>query len=125
MKRRGMTLIELLIAVSLVSMLSVGMLYSLRVGLGALEGTQRNITETRRVLGAQRILELQLGSFLPFRANCIAPGGVPGGARALFTGEANVLRFVTGYSLEGGCVGRRRLSKCGWRRESEEWDSGC
>ncbi len=109
MKRRGMTLIELLIAVSLVSMLSVGMLYSIRVGLGALEGTQRNITETRRVIGAQRILELQLGSFLPFRANCTVMGGAPGGARAMFTGEANVLRFVTGYSLEGGMRGTPQI----------------
>lgn len=109
MKRRGMTLIELLIAVSLVSLLSVGMLFSIRVGLGALEGTQRNITESRRVLGAQRILELQLSSFLPFRANCISPGGTPGGPQALFNGEANVLRFVTGYSLEGAMRGTPQI----------------
>ncbi|HPT26161.1 MAG TPA: type II secretion system protein [Bryobacteraceae bacterium] len=109
MKRSGMTLIELLIAVSLVSLLSVGMLFSIRVGLGALEGTQRSVTDTRRVLGAQKILELQLSSLLPLRANCVEMGGVPGGPRMLFTGEATVLRFVTGYSLEGAMRGTPQL----------------
>lgn len=109
MKRRGMTLIELLIAVSLVSLLSVGMLWAIRVALGALEGTQRTVTDARRVLGAQRILELQLASFMPVRANCIEMGGAPGGPRMLFTGEAGVLRFVTGYSLEGAVRGTPQL----------------
>jgi prepilin-type N-terminal cleavage/methylation domain-containing protein len=109
MKQRGMTLIELLIAVSLVSLLSMGMLWSIRVALGALEGTQRTVTETRRVLGAQRILEMQLSSLLPLRANCFEMGGAPGGPRMLFTGEATVLRFVTGYSLDGGMRGTPQL----------------
>ena len=34
---RGMTLMEVLIAVTLVALLSVGMLYSLRAGLGSVE----------------------------------------------------------------------------------------
>ena len=109
MNRRGMTLIELLIAVTLVSLLSVGMLHSIRVGLGAMEGVQRRVTESRRALGAQRILELQLNSFLPLRANCLAPGGVPGGPRALFAGEATMMRFVTRYSLEGGTRGAPQI----------------
>jgi prepilin-type N-terminal cleavage/methylation domain-containing protein len=109
MKRRGMTLIELLIAVTLVSLLSVGMLHSIRVGLGALEGVQRRVTSSRRALGAQRILELQLNSLLPLRANCIDPGGAPGGPRALFAGEMNMMRFVTRYSLEGGMRGTPQI----------------
>ncbi|MBE0657186.1 MAG: prepilin-type N-terminal cleavage/methylation domain-containing protein, partial [Bryobacteraceae bacterium] len=109
MNRRGMTLIELLIAVTLVSLLSVGMLHSIRVGLGALEGVQRSVTNSRRALGAQRILELQLNSLLPLRANCIDAGGALGGPRALFAGEANMMRFVTRYSLEGGMRGTPQI----------------
>lgn len=111
MNRRGMTLIELLIAVALVSLLSVGMLHSIRVGLGALEGVQRRLTASRRALGAQRILELQLNSFLPLRANCLDAGGAPGRPRALFTGEANMMRFVTRYSLEGGMRGTPQIAE--------------
>ena len=57
MKRRptaGVTLMELLIAVLLLSMLSVGLLFALRIGLNAYSKTQTRLMDNRRVAGAQR-----------------------------------------------------------------------
>jgi prepilin-type N-terminal cleavage/methylation domain-containing protein len=99
--RRGVTLLELLIAITLVSLLSTGMLFAIRTGLGALEGVQRRVNDNRRVTGAYRILEQQLGSFLPVRARCGQATGAPGNPTMFFQGEPSVLRFVSAYSLEG------------------------
>lgn len=99
--RRGVTLLELLIAITLVSLLSTGMLFAIRTGLGALEGVSRRVNENRRVTGAYRILENQLGAFLPVRAKCGQATGAPGASTMFFQGEPAVMRFVTGYSLEG------------------------
>lgn len=97
----GVTLLELLIAITLVSLLSTGMLFAIRTGLGALEGVSRRVNDNRRVTGAYRILEHQLGSFLPVRALCGQMLERPSPPVPYFQGEPRVMRFVTGYSLEG------------------------
>ena len=63
MRRRttaGVTLMELLISVLLLSLLSVGLLFALRIGLNAYSKTQTRLMDNRRVAGAQRILEQEL-----------------------------------------------------------------
>lgn len=97
----GVTLLELLIAVTLVSLLSTGMLFAIRTGLGALEGVGRRVQDNRRVTGAYRILESQLGSFVPARAMCGVGAGGQGTAHGFFQGDPTVMRFVSAYSLEG------------------------
>lgn len=100
-RAKGVTLLELLIAITLVSLLSTGMLFAIRTGLGALEGVTRRVNDNRRVTGAYRILEHQLGAFLPARALCGQPMQAAGTPLPFFQGEPRVMRFVTGYSLEG------------------------
>ena len=99
-KQRGMTLIEVLIAVSLLSLLSVGMLFAIRAGLSAMESASRRVALNRRAMGAQRILAEQVAGFLPAKARCgaseVSEGAAP---TALFTGQEGVLRFATRYSL--------------------------
>lgn len=97
MKRSGVTLIEVMIAVSLLSLLSLGILMSLRVGLGALDRTNRRLVNNRRVAGTQRILEAQLAGFMPV----VALAGSPGGQAKVpfFEGRERAMRFVSSYSL--------------------------
>src|ERR1019366_2750786 len=64
----GITLIEVVIAVTLLSMLSVGMLATIRMGFDGLHKTNSRLMENRRVAGAQRLLEQQLGGFMPVKA---------------------------------------------------------
>ena len=68
MRRRsnaGVTLMELLIAVLLLSLLSTGLLFALRIGLNAYSKTQSKLMDNRRVAGAQRILEQELQGLVP------------------------------------------------------------
>ena len=90
MRRRstaGVTLMELLISVVLLSLLSVGLLFALRIGLNAYSKTQTRLMDNRRVAGAQRILEEELEGLMPVVAPCgIATEG--GGTRPILPGAA-------------------------------------
>jgi general secretion pathway protein J len=107
-KRRqeaGVTLVEVLVAVTLLSLLSVGMLYALRLGLSALSKTDAKLMDNRRVAGAQRILEQELMGLIPVLAKC--PGG-PGGT-AYFQGQPQSMRLVSAFSLDGAWRGQPKI----------------
>jgi len=111
MKRRsqsGVTLLEVLVAVSLLSLLSVGVLTSMRLGLNALGRTSNRLALNRRVAGAQRILEQQLRSFVPVVALCGSAAG-PGVRTPFFFGEPQSMRFVSAYSIEEAWRGHPRI----------------
>jgi len=96
-----MTLMEVLIAVSLVALLSVGMLYALRAGIGSVESINRHVQTVRKASSAQRILEQQFANLMPVTALCRTGAAMDqGAAAAFFDGEPNVVRFVSAYSLE-------------------------
>ena len=101
---------EVLIAVTLVALLSVGMLYSLRAGLGSVETIDRRVEADRRASGAQRILEQEFAHLMPVIAPCRAGvEGLPSAPSAFFDGEPQVMRFVSAYSLEGAARGQAKI----------------
>jgi hypothetical protein len=112
MKRRptaGVTLMELLIAVLLLSMLSVGLLFALRIGLNAYSKTQTRLMDNRRVAGAQRILEQELQGLVPVVAPCgigTEGGGTP---TQFFQGEPEIVRLVSTFSLQGAWRGQPQI----------------
>ena len=114
MKRRlrpnaGVTLMELLIAVLLMSLLSVGLLFALRIGLNTYQKAQARLMDNRRVAGAQRILEQELAGIIPVVAECGA-GPESGGTKAqFFQGEPEVMRFVSTFSLQGAWRGNPQI----------------
>ena len=97
----GLTLMEVLIAVSLLSLLSVGMLIAMRVGLSAMAKANARLIDDRRVAGAQRILEQEIAGFMPVKALC---GGAdtqaPKSSILFFQGEPQSMRFVSTYSVQ-------------------------
>jgi prepilin-type N-terminal cleavage/methylation domain-containing protein len=101
----GLTLIEVLIAVSLLSLLSVGMLIALRIGLSATAKANTRLIDDRRVAGTQRILEQEIAGFVPTRAQCA------GGNTAIdfFQGASDSMRFVSTYSLQQAWRGRPQI----------------
>ncbi len=104
----GVTLMELLIAVTLVSLLSAGMLMAIRVGFNAMGKTNDRFLSNRRALGAQRILEQEIVGFMPVGADCIAGG--PGRPRIpFFQGEPDAMRFVSTYSIQEAARGYPRI----------------
>jgi prepilin-type N-terminal cleavage/methylation domain-containing protein len=109
MKRRtarqsGVTLLELMIAVSLVSLLSVGMLMAIRVGLSAMERVNSRFMANRKVASVQRIIESQIGGIVPVAANCRM-----GGRFIFFEGHAQSMRLVSTYSLQEAGRGYPRI----------------
>lgn len=107
-RRAGVTLMELLIAMSLLSLLSLGVVLAMRVGLGAMDKANKRLQANRRAVGAQKALEQQLAGFMPVVADCM--GGTERSMRIqFFQGEPESMRFVSAYSLEEGGRGRPRI----------------
>lgn len=109
MKRRGVTLLELLIAVSLLSLLAVGVLMAMRVGLDAMQKTNSRLMDNRRVARAQRILEEQIAGFMPLVAECMVGPDRPRVRMPFFQGEPESMRFLSSYSLAEGARGYPRI----------------
>lgn len=107
--RAGVTLIEVLIAVSLFSLLSVGIMVALRVGLSALGKANARLMLNRRVAGAQRVLQQQIEGFMPVVAQCGADPNVKPVKMGFFQGERQSMRFVSSYSLQEASRGMPRL----------------
>jgi prepilin-type N-terminal cleavage/methylation domain-containing protein len=106
---RGVTLLELLIAVSLMSLLSLGVLYSMRVGMDAMAKTNDRFQKNRRVLGVEKALSAQIAGLMPVTVECLGGGGAPGGKAVMFQGDPQAMRFVSSYSLQEGARGYPKL----------------
>lgn len=113
MKRRrrdaGLTLIEVLIAVTLLSLLTVGMAIAMRVGLNAYAKASSTLMDDRKVAGAQRVLESELEGLMPVLAPCMQGKGTPGPPIMVFAGEQDHLRLVSTFSLQQGWRGQPQL----------------
>jgi len=105
----GVTLLELLLAVSLLSLLSVGIMTALRVGVTAMEKANTRLMDNRRMAGVQRILEQQIAGFLPVAAEYSAVPGGPLNKMSFFQGEPQSMRFVSTFSLEEAARGYPRI----------------
>ncbi|MEI9976509.1 MAG: prepilin-type N-terminal cleavage/methylation domain-containing protein, partial [Ignavibacteriota bacterium] len=109
----GVTLIEVLVAVTLLSLLSLGMVMAMRVGLAAYSKTETKLMDNRRVAGAQRILQSQLEGLVPAFVMCGAGQAGPGTRAVLFQGSA---RGECGWSPHSPCrkggAGGRKFCNC-------------
>jgi hypothetical protein len=106
----GITLIEVLISVTLLGLLTLAMLFAMRVGLSALQKADTKLMDNRRVAGAQRVLEQQIAGFMPVQAVCASdPDAGPPPTIAFFQGEPQTMRMVSSYSLQEAWRGTPRL----------------
>jgi general secretion pathway protein J len=96
---------ELLIAVSLLSLLSVGMLFAIRIGLNAMSRTNDRLMSNRRVMGIERIFGEQIAGLMPVKADCKPGPNAPLSTLVFFSGESDNVRFVSSYSLQEGSRG--------------------
>ena len=101
----GVTLMELLIAVTLLSMLSVGIVISLRVALSAMNKADARLTSNRRVTSVERILEEQIDGIMPVTADCQPAGEGARQTISFFQGETQSMRFASTYSSQQGSRG--------------------
>lgn len=107
--QRGLTLMEVLIAVTMVGLLMVAISTSLSIGLGAMESANGRLELNRKVTRTQEILERQILNLVPAAAACVldtpeSPQPIP-----FFQGEPLAMRFVSTYSLQEGDRGYPRI----------------
>ena len=106
----GVTLVELLVAVTLLSLLSLGMVMAMRVGLAAYSKTETKLMDNRRVAGAQRIVQSELQGLMPAFVMCGATAqGVTGTRAVLFQGTSNSMWMVSTFSLQQGWRGQPQI----------------
>jgi prepilin-type N-terminal cleavage/methylation domain-containing protein len=105
----GVTLIEVVVAVTLLSLLTVAMATALRVGLSAYAKTNANLMDNRRVAGAQRILEAELEGLMPAFVACGANPTFSGTRAVLFQGEPAMMWLVSTFSLQQGWRGQPQI----------------
>jgi hypothetical protein len=108
-RNAGVTLLEVLIAVTMLSLLSVGMFLSMRIGLSAFAHTDARLMENRRVAGAQRIIDQELEGIVPALASCGMTENQPGPKTVIFQGLPDTLTMVSTYSLQEAWRGRPQL----------------
>ncbi len=109
-RQRGVTLMELLIAVTLLSLLVSGVMMSMRVGIDAMQRSNQRFIANRKVLGTQKLLEQQVAGLLPASAECMGVGGVTTeGKIQFFQGEPQTMRFISSYSLGEASRGLPRI----------------
>jgi hypothetical protein len=105
----GVTLIEILIAVSLMSLLSVGMLVAMRLGFNTMDKTDTRLVRNRRVANSRAIIESEIDGFIFSRAN-YRPKPTEMNPVSFLQAESQSMRFVTSYSLEDAWRGRPRIA---------------
>jgi hypothetical protein len=96
-------MIELLIAVTLVALLSVGLLFAMRIGLNAMDRANDRMMSNRRVTSVHRIVDSQISGIMPVTAFC---AGANAPVRIMFfQGDAATMRLVSSYSMQDGWRG--------------------
>ncbi len=98
-RETGLTLIEVMIAVSLVGLLSVGMLTAIRIGLGAMGRANEHLMDNRRVANTRKVLEAEIAGFVPVTAIYRPEQEERTQSMMFFEGEPQSMRFVSSYSL--------------------------
>jgi hypothetical protein len=104
------TLIEVLIAVTLLSFLTLGMLFAMRIGLNTLAKTDNKLMTNRRVAGAQTILEEELEGLMPVTLMSCGTQMFQGSSGpVLFQAEAQRMRLVSTFSLQQAWRGQPQI----------------
>jgi type II secretory pathway pseudopilin PulG len=104
-----MTLIEILIAVTLLSLLSVAVLVAMRMGFNTMDKTDAHLVHDRRVSNARRIIENEITGYTYSLAN-FRPTPERTISVPFVEWTEREMRFVTSYSLADAWRGSPRIA---------------
>ena len=107
----GMTLIEVLVAVGLMSMLTVGLLTSLQIGATSWSTTNDVLVLDRRVANADMLLRSLVASIVPINTQTLPGSEIPSAKTSFFQGEAHSMRFMSSHSISFGSRGKLQLTE--------------
>lgn len=107
----GVTLIEILIAVSLLGLLTGGVLIAMQLGFKTMDKTDARLVSNRRVANARKIIENEIYGFVSTQAEFLRPDSITPETVPFLQGDPQSMRFVSAYSLEDGWRGRPQLTE--------------
>jgi len=117
-RERGVTLIELMIAVSITAVVVVGLMFALRTSVVAYQTTGDRLRANRAQMNRNQILARELGAAMPVLALC-------GNVQTLsFTGGPQSMHLVSSYSIAEGFRGYPQIVEIRVRRGSSSSSSG-
>lgn len=93
-KQRGVTLLELLVAITIVALLAATSLVAWRAGVSGWEKASVKLEHDRAVMAVHQVVSEQMASMMPYEVLVERVGQV-----MFFQGEAETARFVSRYSL--------------------------
>jgi prepilin-type N-terminal cleavage/methylation domain-containing protein len=94
MAQSGFTLLELLVSMTVVSLLATTVLFGWRIAAGAWGKANQLVEAQRRAAATQQLLEAQMAEMVPY-----APWQRQGMGDVFFQGERQTARFLSRYSL--------------------------
>ncbi len=113
----GLTLVEILVAVTLLALLSAGMIGALSMSAGSWSQTRERLTLDRRIATANQLLYAQFAAVTPVLTQPAHLSGAP--PAPFFHGEPQQMRFVSSYSLEAGARGGLSIIELNVQQASE------
>lgn len=103
----GLTLIEVLVAVSLLALLSTGIVTALQMSAGAWRDARERLTLDRKIANSNRLLHAMFAGMVPVLATPPPSVGAP--PAPFFDGEPQQMRFISSFSLEAGARGQLQI----------------
>lgn len=95
-REQGFTLMELLVSMTIISLLAVSILFGWRVAASAWGRANQLVDAQRRVAAIHQVLATQMAGMTP-----VSPGPAQRNAAVFFQGEPQTARFLSRYSLAG------------------------
>src|SRR5665213_924874 len=103
--QHGVTLLELMIAITLVAGLSTGMLMAMRTSLLTYQKTAKKLESNRRFVKAQQILSNQIAAVIPASGMCPVDENHTVTIPSFLSGSPDTLRLISSYSIAEGARG--------------------
>lgn len=94
--RKGFTLLELMISITLIGMVVMILVGAMRLSSRSVESGERKIGSLERVRSSFNIIDSQIQSYIPLKYK------EDGNTINYFKGEREFLQFATNYSIWGG-----------------------
>jgi hypothetical protein len=91
-----------MVAVTLLGLLSVGIITALQIGAGSWMGTRERLTHDRRISSANQIFHSAFNGIVPMTAQSIPGAEARFPVTLFFQGEPQTMRFVSAYSVTAG-----------------------
>ena len=107
--RAGFTLIELVVAITLVGALCAGVFACVRLALDTMDRVNSKLMRERRVAGVERVMKSELEGMVPAPLDCSEGEGKPSSRTPFFEGQPQTMRLVSTYSLNEASRGLPRI----------------